>query len=106
MNPEAPTPSAPAKTLEYPTPPRPPSPTPASARALWGRIWRWTRENTFLPAWLPESLQQPVAGLALAALLEVCASLATLALLAAVPNFAFLGIVHLLVVALIALTWG
>jgi signal transduction histidine kinase len=106
VNPEAPTPSAPAKTLDYSTPLSPPSSAPANGGTLWGRIWRWTRENTFLPAWLPEPLQHPLAGLALAALLEVCAGLVTLLLIAVVPSFAFLGTVHLLVVALIALTWG
>lgn len=106
MNPEAPTPSAPAQTLEYPTPPRSPSPAPGSPGTLWGHVWRWTRDNTFLPAWLPEPLQHPVAALALAALLEVCAGLVTLLLIVVVPSFSFLGTIHLLVVALVALTWG
>lgn len=106
MNPEAPTPSAPAKTLDYASSGRSPEPTSTGAAALWERVWRWTQGNTFLPAWLPGPLRHPVAALALAVVLEVGASLVTLLLLAAVPNFAFVGIIHLLVVALIALTWG
>lgn len=72
----------------------------------WARVWQWTQDNTFLPAWLPEPLQHPVALLALAALLALGASVVSLLLVAAVPSFSFLGIIDLTLVALIALTWG
>lgn len=67
---------------------------------------QWARDNTFLPSWLPAALRHPIVGFALAAALEVAASAATLALATALPTFSFFGTVHILVVALVALTFG
>ncbi len=47
-----------------------------------------------------------ITGFVIAAALEVLASVTTLLLVAAVPTFSFLGAVHILVVAFVALTWG
>lgn len=110
MNSQPRPPSAPPQTFS-PVPSRRTRREPSDARAnsdvaLWERIWQWTRDNTFLPAWLPESLRHPVAGLALAALIELCASVVSLLLVSAMPDFSLLGIIDMLVVALIALTWG
>jgi signal transduction histidine kinase len=52
------------------------------------------------------SLRHPFTGFTLAALLEVAASAVTLLLAHAVPTFSFYGAVHILVVALVALTFG
>ncbi len=104
MNPQPRPPLAPPQTRDRSQPVGALA-SPAST-AVWARVWQWTQSNTFLPIWLPEPLRQPVAGLALAALLELCASVVSLLLVTAVPSFSFLGIVDLLVVALIALTWG
>ena len=71
-----------------------------------GRALQWARDNTFLPSWLPRPLRHSIMGFVLAAALEVAASIATLALATALPNFSFFGTVHILVVALVALTFG
>ena len=72
----------------------------------WARIWQWVVENSFLPAWLPEPLRHPIGGFVLATIIELIASALTLLLVKAVPTFSFLGTVHILAVAFIALTWG
>ncbi len=96
----------PRLVTEFPTPVAIPSmPAQEVASPRW-RVWQWACDNTFLPSWLPAPLRHPVAGFVLAAVLEAIASVATLLLAAAVPTFSFFGTVHILVVALIALTFG
>ena len=70
----------------------------------WGR--RWFAENTFLPDWLPRRWRHPLSGVLAAVLLEVLAALATLGLVQLVPTFAYPGTFELLMVAVIALSWG
>lgn len=83
------------------------SPAARSFRAApWQATLRWVTGNTFVPSWLPESLCRPAAGYVLAFMLEVVASLATLALVAAAPRFSFFGMLNILAVALVALSWG
>ncbi len=84
--------SAPLETLERPN--------------TWARAWQWVVDNTFLPAWLPESLRHPINGFVMAAIAELVASAFTMLLVILVPTFSFLGTVHMFAVALIALTWG
>ncbi len=73
---------------------------------IWARAWQWAQDNTFLPAWWPARLRHPLVGFTLAAILEIAASLLTLLLVTVAPTFSFLGTVHILVLAVIALTWG
>jgi len=78
----------------------------ATTRAPWRGLRQWVLDNTFSPFWLPPALRRPVTGLVLAVMLELAASALTVLLLALVPTFSFLGTVHILTVALVALTWG
>lgn len=73
---------------------------------IWAWLWQWVIDNSFLPAWLPAPLRHPIGGFAIAAVVELLASALTMLIVAAVPTFSFLGTVHILAVALIALTWG
>lgn len=73
---------------------------------IWARLWQWVIENSFLPTWLPAPLRHPIGGFAMAALVELIVSVVTMLIVAVVPTFSFLGTVHMLAVALIALTWG
>ena len=84
----------------------PPNAEDSNGVNVWARIWQWAQDNTFLPIWWPARLRHPIVGFTLAALLEIAASLLTLLLVSVVPTFSFLGTVHILVVAVIALTWG
>lgn len=72
----------------------------------WARAWQWVVDNTFLPAWFPESLRHPINGFVMATIVELVASAFTMLLVILVPTFSFLGTVHMFAVALIALTWG
>jgi signal transduction histidine kinase len=72
----------------------------------WQAVRQWMTDNTFVPSWLPEPLRHPISGYVLAAALQVVASVATLLVLAATPEFSFSGILNTLVVALVALSWG
>jgi signal transduction histidine kinase len=91
-----------------------PSAHPAAAqggeRARGAEAWRaliaWLRANTFVPAWLPKRWQHPVSGYVAALLLQGFA-LAVSALLAAIyPTLAFPGILVILVVVLVAVSFG
>jgi signal transduction histidine kinase len=66
----------------------------------------WFGAYTFVPDWLPERWRHPLAGYAVAALMQVAASLMTLRLPHLVPTFSLAGLLELLVVALIAVSWG
>jgi signal transduction histidine kinase len=75
-------------------------------RSPWDVARRWVVGNTFRSLWLPEPLRRPLAGYALALALEVVAALATLVLVTVSPSFSFFGMLNILVVAVVALTWG
>lgn len=72
----------------------------------WALLWKWIEDNSFLPVWLPRSMRNPLGGFAISALLEVAAGMLTLLIVTVVPTFSFIGTVHILVVALVALSWG
>jgi signal transduction histidine kinase len=79
------------------------------AEAAWQPLLsarRWFANNTFVPAWLPEPLSHPLAGYVLASLLAVAAALFTLLIVRWEPNFSFPGILSILAVTLVALSWG
>jgi signal transduction histidine kinase len=63
-------------------------------------------ENTFHAHWLPESFRRPFIGYALAVALSLVAALLTLLLAATSPSFSFYGLLNILVVAVVALTFG
>ncbi|HKV83342.1 MAG TPA: HAMP domain-containing sensor histidine kinase [Ktedonobacterales bacterium] len=67
---------------------------------------RWVADNTFSPVHLPAPLRRLSAGYALAVLFEIAATVLTLALVAVAPTFSFFGMLNILAVALVALSWG
>jgi len=69
-------------------------------------LHRWFLVNTFAPQWLPSPWQHPVVGYLLGVLLQVCAALGTLLLMRIFPTFAFSGLLEILSIAIIALTFG
>ena len=67
---------------------------------------RWARANTFTPRWLPDRLRHPLTGYGLTIALDIAAILLDLFLKATLPRFDTLGVLPLLVVAGVALTFG
>jgi K+-sensing histidine kinase KdpD len=75
--------------------------------APWVAFWRWIATNTFTPAWLTPAWSQHASVAYLAAiLLQVLAALATLVLVRVFPLLEFQGALSLLVIVLVALSWG
>lgn len=66
----------------------------------------WFRAHSYAPGWLPSRWQHVLAGYILAGTLQILAALVSLVLPRLVPNFAFLGLLELLVVAVVAVSWG
>ena len=79
---------------------------PAQRRRPAHRLRSWFMSSTFAPAWLPESLQHPVFGYLIAILLQTVAVLATVYLDALLRVFIFSGLLEVLAIALVALSWG
>jgi signal transduction histidine kinase/PAS domain-containing protein len=70
------------------------------------RLRTWFVSSTFAPSWLPEKLQHPFFGYLLALLLQTAAVLITVYLDALLRVFIFTGMLEILAIALIALSWG
>lgn len=81
---------------------------PVPRRVLDKGLRFWFVNNTFAPSWLPERLQHPVLGYIVAVLLQTIAVLVTDYLSAHVQVFAisFAGLLQVLALALVALSWG
>jgi signal transduction histidine kinase len=75
-------------------------------RQAWLRGWRWLQVNTFTPPWLPRRWRHPIASYVLAFLCQVVVAILTRMLIGGVPTYSFPGVVELLTVALIAVSWG
>lgn len=72
------------------------------------RLRFWFVNNTFAPPWLPERFQHPVLGYVIAVLLQAAAVLVTsfLGVQLQVFTIAFAGLLQVLAIALVALSWG
>jgi PAS domain S-box-containing protein len=81
-----------------------------SARLMgksWLALWRWMQANSFSPRWMPESLRHPAIGYLIALLIQTAVILTVyLLLLQPIPDFTFEGLLLVLVVLLLALSWG
>src|SRR5919201_2074728 len=78
-----------------------------SREASWAAFWRWIAANTFTPAWLtPAWSRHASVGYLAAILLQALAALATLIVVRVFPLLAFQGALSLLVIVLVALSWG
>jgi signal transduction histidine kinase/PAS domain-containing protein len=97
--------SSPQVTTSGGAPSQAPSPR-QHTRNAWRGLWRWLKQNTFAPQWLPAPLHYPVIAYVVAALLELVAASLILLLLFVFPSFAFRGVFTDVVVVLIALGWG
>jgi signal transduction histidine kinase len=81
--------------------------TPQSSRPrAWTEIWQWLRANTFVPQWLPTRWRHPATGYILVLLLQVLAAIINRLLIGYFSLYSFPGVVELLIVALIALSFG
>lgn len=68
--------------------------------------WQWLQANTFVPHWVPARWRHPATGYILVILLQVAAAIITRVLMGFFASYSFPGILELLVVALLALSWG
>jgi signal transduction histidine kinase len=73
---------------------------------FWQALVRWLRANTFSPPGLPPLWQHPLAGYVVAVVVQGLAVLLTLLLVIAIPGFPFPGVLVLLGIVLVALTYG
>src|SRR5437763_14696937 len=87
-----------------------PSPPPQSQTRKPSTYWQipyyWLITHTFEPQWLPKSLRHPLIGYLVAILLASITTFLTLQFVQIYPSFAFAGLLEVLAIALIALTWG
>lgn len=79
---------------------------PGQRGRLAQRLRSWFLSSTFAPAWLPERLQHPVFGYLIAIVLQTIAVLATVYLDSLLRVFVFTGLLEVLAIALVALSWG
>ena len=70
------------------------------------RLRSWFMSSTFAPAWLPEQLQHSIFGYFVAILVQIIAVLATVYLDSLLRVFIFTGLLEVLAIALVALSWG
>jgi len=86
---------------------KPHLPPPAHAEATpRSAVWRWLQANTFAPRWLPARWRRLATGYVLVALLQVAAAIVTRLLIGFIATYSFPGVVELLIVALMALSFG
>jgi PAS domain S-box-containing protein len=108
---------APSSSPSSPDPPPPQAATPGAAggqappphqrsRKTWLGLAQWFQQNTFAPQWFPARFRHPLIGYLVAILVELAAASPALLLLDLFPSAAFLGILTLVGVVLIALIWG
>lgn len=72
----------------------------------WQNVHRWFLANTFTPTWLPKRWNHPAIGYVAAVLLQIVAVFATLLLFQIFSTFAFAGLLEILAIVLVALSWG
>lgn len=79
------------------------------AQTTWagvGGALSWLAAHTFVPEWLPKRVRHPLTGYLAAVVLALLAVELTAALLVLDPDYRFAGLVIVLAVALVALTFG
>ena len=79
---------------------------PERGDAPWAVAARWFAAHTFAPTGLPERWRHPLLGYLAAVLLEGAAVVVVVLLADIFDGFAFPALLSLLMVALVALTWG
>ena len=75
-------------------------------RLPWQVVPRWFQENTFAPTELPKGLHHPAIGYLVAVLLQVLALIATMLLRQVFPTFAFISLLAIFAIVLVAVRWG
>ncbi|HKF35761.1 MAG TPA: HAMP domain-containing sensor histidine kinase, partial [Ktedonobacteraceae bacterium] len=73
---------------------------------VWSRLRQWVRANTFAPSWLPARLRHPALGYLAAVMLGVIAVALKEFLRVVMPASSLLGVLVILGVVLVALSWG
>ena len=77
-----------------------------SIQHLWQTTYQWFLIHTFSPTWLPQRWRHIALGYVVAIILQVLATFVTLLLVQTFPSFAFVGLLEVLAVVLVALNWG
>jgi signal transduction histidine kinase len=75
-------------------------------RWRWRHWQRWLLAHTFIPRWVPSRWRHPATGYVLAVLLQGVAVALTWLLTVTLPTFSFPSLLEIVVVALVALSWG
>lgn len=91
---------SPNSTQDRSAPKRPP------IQHLWQTTYHWFLMHTFSPTWLPKRWRHIALGYIIAVILQVIATFVTLLLVQIFPSFAFVGLLEVLAVVLVALNWG
>src|SRR5205085_2779752 len=73
---------------------------------LWQTIRHWLEDETFTPPWLTGRWTHPAVGYLAAVLLQVITVTGLVGLVRLFPSFQFQEAVGILVVLVVALTWG
>jgi PAS domain S-box-containing protein len=77
-----------------------------SIQHLWQTTYQWFLTHTFSPTWLPQRWRHIALGYVVAVILQIVATFVTLLLVQIFPSFAFVGLLEVLAVVLVALNWG
>ncbi len=81
------------------------SPAPVARHCWWG-AWSWLQAHSLAPGWLPRWARQPLTGFLAAVLLEATGVALTAILMRIFGGFPLQGVLELLLVMVVALTFG
>ena len=73
---------------------------------LWQAIRRWLTAHTFAPSWIPGRWAHPAVGYLAAVVVQIIVVTGLVSLIRLFPSFQFQEAVLILVVLVVALTWG
>jgi PAS domain S-box-containing protein len=83
-----------------------PARTNGDHKHFWHKAASWVTDNTFSPGWLSGKWASPVIGYAAAVILQIVAIIVVTTLLHMFPVFHFQAALVILVILVIALSWG
>jgi signal transduction histidine kinase/PAS domain-containing protein len=72
----------------------------------WNLLQQWLTQHTIVPLWLPIGERWPIVLYLFAALVQIFVTLMTVGITAIFPQFAFTGLLEVLGIVLLALTFG
>lgn len=83
-----------------------PSGHPGLPARIAAAIRGWWATSSYSPDWMPQGLRHSLVGYLAALVLQVLAAIADAALVRDFPSFGMAGLLSILVVALVAISWG